>query len=202
MKRVGAAAFVATLMAWAGIAAAVVSPSTPPTAPSPPAEAAAPVDGGGGIVDGEHHAFLIKAPAGWLFDNESGAGDGLPAIAYRVGETYADSKALLYARGQDYAPVDMPTIDAFIETDLAGMRGWSPGVETFELPPIRLADGSDARVVGYRGDKWGNVEAVAYIALRQSIIVLALSTRSQARFDADLPDFREFVKSYTPLDKE
>jgi hypothetical protein len=96
----------------------------------------------------------------------------------------------------------MPTIDAFIQSDLAGMRGGSPGVETFELPAIELADGTKARVVGFRGDKWGNVEAVAYIALQHSMIVLALSTRSQARFDADLPAFREFVRSYVPLDKQ
>jgi hypothetical protein len=181
--------------------AAVPVPAGTPGSPAA-SEAPGPIEGGGGIVHGKHHAFMISAPAGWLFDNQSGANDGLHAVAYRVGETYADSEAVLYARGQDYEPVDMPTIDAYIETDLAGMRGGSPGVETFALPPIRLADGSDARVLGFRGDRWGNVEAVAYIALERSMVVLALSARSQARFDADLPAFREFVRGFTPLDKQ
>jgi hypothetical protein len=173
------------------------APPTPPAAPTPPAGA---VEGGGGILYGEHHAAVLQAPPGWIFDNASGQGEGLQAVLYRKGETWAKSPGVMYAIGDDATDGRRPDLDAFIAGDLARLRKGSPKAQSFELPAIDLPDHTHVRVVGYRGDRWGNVEAVAYVPQDAAVIVLTLSTHSQARFDRDLPDFRAFVRSYVPMD--
>jgi len=185
----------ACLLAFALTSVALAQESSP----SPPNDPAT-IQDGGGVVYGAHHAVAISAPPGWVLDTQAGAREGLHAVLYRSGETYADAPGILYVRGEDFEPGHAPTLDDYIANDLAAMRKASPGVETSELPAITLRDGTVARVVGYRGDKWGNVEAVAYFIHDDSILLMALSTRSQARFDADLDDFRCFVAGTMPMD--
>jgi hypothetical protein len=177
---------------------AAAAQEAPPAAPV--AEAGPGLENGGGIVYGARFAFSVQAPAGWLFDNQSGAHQGLHAVAYRKGETYGESESLMYANGQN--PVDgRHGTDDVVAADLAAFRANSPNLQTFEIEPIELADGTKARVVGFRGDQWGNVEAVAYAEHEGAVYILVLTARSQARFDEDLPAFREFVHSVMPMDK-
>jgi len=204
MRPVALALCMATSIALAQAALAQVA--TAPVAAPQPAPAASAQNGpgleeGGGIVYGAHFAFAVKAPKGWLFDNRSGVAQGLHAVAYRTGETFAKSDSLMYARGSNPDPDAARTLEQFIAGDLADFRKNSSGVQTFAITPVELADGTQARVVGYRGDQWGNVEAVAYAEHAGAIYVLVLTTRSQARFDADLPAFLEFVRSVMPMER-
>jgi hypothetical protein len=189
------------------VASAALAQGVPePTAAPPPAskatdDAGPGLEEGGGIVYGTNFAFSLQAPKGWLFDNRSGVSQGLHAVAYRTGETYAKSDSLMYARGADPASDGARTLDEFIANDLADFRKNSPGVQTFDIAPVALEDGTPTRIVGYRGDQWGNVEAVAYAEHHGAIYVLVLTARSQARFDADLPAFLAFVRSVMPMDR-
>jgi len=156
---------------------------------------------GGGILFGKHFAFTVQAPKGWLFDNQSGVPQGLHAVLYRKGETYAKSDSIMYARGSDEDPGNPRTLDQFMADDLADFRENSPDVKTFELDGFTSALDAPVHVVGYRGDQWGNVEAVAYIQHGGDFYLLVLTARSQQRFDADLPAFRAFVHSLMPMDR-
>jgi len=181
------------------------TPTPTPMHPRTPAEGVvvggnAEPEAGGGVVYGAHHAFTISAPPAWVLDTQAGVRDGLHAVLYRQGESYAGSPGIMYARGEDFATGAAPTLDAYIASDLVAMHKESPDVQASELPAIALRDGTLARVVGYRGDKWGNVEAVAYFSHGDSIVVLALSARTQARFDADIEDFRRLVADVMPMD--
>jgi hypothetical protein len=166
-----------------------------------PATPASREDGGGGIVYGKHFAFAVSAPAGWIFDNRSGVHQGLHAVAYRQGETYSAAKSLMYANGSTPKGEGPVSLDAFIADDLAQFRAASPGIETFAIDSVPLQHGPPARVVGFRGDRYGNVEAVAYIPMGDSVAMLVLTARSQQRFDADLADFRAFVGSFLAMDR-
>jgi hypothetical protein len=156
-------------------------------------------DGGGGILYGKRHGAILAAPPGWIFDNESGRPNGLRVVLYRVGETWDNSPGVMYANGVD-APDDQPVdLDSFVAADLADQRQHSPGLQTFELAPLALPDGTPVRVVGMRGSP-GNVEAIAFLPQPHAVVLLVLSARTQERFDRDLPDFREFVRSYHAMD--
>src|SRR5260221_14683529 len=55
---------------------------------------------GGGIIYGEDHAFNLKAPKGWMLDNESAVSQGLRAVLSRKGSTWENSGVIAYARAR------------------------------------------------------------------------------------------------------
>lgn len=175
--------------------------TVPASSPTADDSASPGLEEGGGILFGKHFAFSVQAPKGWMFDNQSGVPQGLHAVLYRKGETYSESDSMMYARGSDEDPGQPRTLDQFIAGDLADFRANSPNVRTFDVGPFALEDGTPVRVVGYRGDQWGNVEAVAYFEHGGDFYLLALTARSQRRFDADLPAFRQFVRSLVPMER-
>ena len=176
------------------------APRTAATARNAQAATTPGVEEGGGILYGDHFAYSIQAPKGWMFDNQSGVAQGVHAVLYRKGETYEDSVSMMYARGNDGDPAHPVTLDDFIADDVAEFRKNSKNVKTFELDGFTSGLDAPVRVLGCRGDQWGNVEAVAYIQHAGAIYTLVLTARSQARFDADLPAFRAFVHSVVPME--
>ncbi len=45
-------------------------------------------DSSGGIVYGENFWFIVKAPDGWVLDNNSGINQGLHAVFYPRGSSW------------------------------------------------------------------------------------------------------------------
>src|SRR5262245_31591726 len=58
------------------------------------------IEEGGGIIYGENYAFNLKAPKGWMLDNQSGVQQGLDAIFYPKGRTWENSVVIAYARAR------------------------------------------------------------------------------------------------------
>src|SRR5215510_3761875 len=52
----------------------------------------------GGIVYGPKAGFNIRAPEGWVVDNESGKGQDLPCVLYPKGSSWSDAKTVMYAK--------------------------------------------------------------------------------------------------------
>jgi len=55
---------------------------------------------GGGIVYGQDHVFSLKAPKGWMLDNESGASQGAHAVFYQKGGSWEKSAVVAYANAR------------------------------------------------------------------------------------------------------
>src|SRR5436309_378256 len=73
----------------------------------------------GGIVYGPKAAFDIRAPEGWVLDNESGKNQGLPCVLYPKGESWADAKTIMYAK---IASTDFEDVNKFVATAIKGME--------------------------------------------------------------------------------
>jgi hypothetical protein len=148
-----------------------------------------------GMVYGDSHAFFVTAPAGWVLDNRSGLRDGVHAAFYPQGSSWTDSPAVMYANGSTRSSGQ--TLDSFIADDIQTFRGRSPQIQVKEGPSIKTKDGRVAVVRYFSGDQSGNYEAVAYIAEKKAMIVLALSARSQDAYQRSLQSFQELVRNYT-----
>jgi hypothetical protein len=146
-----------------------------------------------GIVYGDSHAFFVTAPPGWVLDNQSGLSNKVHAAFYPQGSSWRDSPAVMYANG--VARSSGETVDSFIADDIQTFRGRSPQIQVKEASPIKTKDGRIAAVRYFSGDQSGNHEAVAYIAEKRSIIVLALSARTQDAFQRSLRPFEELVQN-------
>jgi hypothetical protein len=100
----------------------------------------------------------------------------------------------MYAHVTTSEPGD--TLDSFIADDISVVRHRSPKVLVKNESPIATKYGRVAAVRYFSGDSFGNREAVAYLAEKKVIVVIALSARSQDAFEHSLPSFKTLVRSY------
>jgi hypothetical protein len=49
-----------------------------------------------GALHGEDHVYTLQAPKGWILDNQSGTGQGLHAVFYKVGGSWGKSPVVMY----------------------------------------------------------------------------------------------------------
>jgi hypothetical protein len=156
---------------------------------------------GGGILYGKHPAFMVKAPKGWMFDNESGQDTGLFAVFYLKGSTWANSKVVAYVQTHPITDAIRNPADLAAKTVADFKRNGSPNSKSADQPAIRLANGREAIVVHFTGDQWGNFEAVAYIAEEGWIHYFVLNSRTEEDFKKFRPALEEFVKNYQLIGK-
>lgn len=150
------------------------------------------VDGGSGIVYGKDYAYFIKAPEGWIFDNESGVSQGLVAVVYPAGSNWRDAKVVLYSSGTDR----LTGLDAVMAQDLKKFQDGNPKLEVEDLPPQQTQDGRSARIRRFSGDRFGNEEMVAYVDLDATVAEVVLTCNKDPKlFEESVPAFEYMVAS-------
>ncbi|HEX6160622.1 MAG TPA: hypothetical protein VF111_10680 [Thermoanaerobaculia bacterium] len=155
---------------------------------------AAQTPGGTGIVYGEHHAFSITAPEGWVLDNTSGREQDLHAVFYEEGSSWAKAETVMYANTAVKVP-GARTLDELLAYDEAQFRKRSAKLRVTVAKDIRTKSGTST-VRRFEGDVYGNYEAVAYIDEKKTVVMLVLSARTEAGFLAAYPDFEKLVAGY------
>ena len=153
------------------------------------------------VVRGKEYAFEIKAPRGWVLDNEAAKEQGLNLVFYPTGTDWQTSKAVIYVRVRSIDG-NIRDIDAQIDETIRNLRAnGSPNASVKYVNTLTTQDASKAKVYYYSGDKFGNFEATAYIQAKGSIHFLTLSARDQESFQRALSAFHSVVTSYEDLKK-
>jgi hypothetical protein len=151
------------------------------------------------IFSGDDYAFALVSPPGWTLDTESAADQGLQAVFYPEGRTWANSPSIAYARAR---PKDdaVQTVSHQVRTTLERFaeRGHDD-VQATPVGTIALQNGKSAAVYHFTGDKYGNYEAVAYIDEPQSLNFIVLSATDRAAFEGALGAFDALVGSYLAM---
>lgn len=168
--------------------AAAAQEQKPPTAAEPQ----------GGIIYGNGHSFVLKAPDGWVIDNKSGAPHGLHAVFYPEGSSWLGAPAMMYA---NTAAKDERTLEAFIEGDLVAFRKHTPGVKMEDAEAPAISRGGKVVAKYFSHEESGFFEMVAYIEESKVFVMLVLRAKTRKDFDASLPVFKQLVGSYFFLTK-
>lgn len=148
-----------------------------------------------GIVYGEDHAFILKAPAGWGLDNKSGASEGIHAVFYPAGGSWENSNTVMYANTANKRIEGNETIEKLIEVDLANFL--QRGTEVFKDTVIIINDSSKKAILKYfKAKSNGNFEIAAYIDEEMIVSLLVLSSRDEKEFVSSVPKFIELLNSY------
>ena len=154
---------------------------------------------GVGIVFGADHSFSVKAPKGWVLDNESGVDQGVHAAFYPKGGTWADSVVMAYARARPKTAT-MKTADEAAKAVVEDFRAnGSPKYESKRVKTLKTDSGGEAVLFHFTGDEFGNSEAVAYFVEEKTINFIVLNSRDPKVFEESLPAFDALVKSYVFL---
>lgn len=151
-------------------------------------------EGGGGILYGKNFSYIISAPKGWVFDNESGASQGLHAVIYPKGKSWENAPAAIYSKGAQKKEGE--TITKFINNDFEDFKKNSPNIKMDDYSKITTGDNREAVVKMFSNDKWGNYELVAYIDMPKAIGVIVLTSRDKKSFDNSTKAFEQVVKSF------
>ena len=149
------------------------------------------VPDGGGIVYGDELGVGISAPKGWVFDSQSGVAQGMHAVMYPEGRSWAEASEVMYVNVS--RAESGQTLASFISSDVARFKENTPKLAVETGDPIEIRGGTKAEVRLYTGDAWGNHEAVAYVAHGSSVAIYVLSCRNKEGFLKSRPAFRQMV---------
>jgi len=149
-----------------------------------------------GILYGSDHAFALRAPNGWMLDNESGVEQGLYAVFYPKGTNWRDSVVVAYARARERTQEIASAADAVRDTIDDFHASGSPNYHGRRIKTVKIDGGKEAVIYHFAGDQWGNSEAVAYYVEKKTINFIVLTSRDPQAFDRALPAFKALVRSY------
>jgi hypothetical protein len=155
-----------------------------------------------GVVFGPKAAFKIRAPKGWVVDNQAGASQGLPCVLYPEGSTWAEADAVMYAK---IASTDTTDRDAFVKAAIAHMRKESENFTHERIAEGKTGDGHAYVINDYRhgareGASNSQVERVAYVQLPGAVAYVVFTVPSEALHKKHASVVNTTVKSlsYTP----
>jgi hypothetical protein len=153
-------------------------------------------EGRTGMLFGNDHAFFFTAPDGWVLDNQSGVKQGLHMVFYPAGETWIKSPVIAYGKSvQKGGEINSPE-DQVKRTLRDFHAHGSPNYSAERKSFFSLPNNKEAAIYYFKGDKWGNFEAVGYIEESVSINFLVFNARSKGDFDNYLPSFFKLLGSY------
>jgi hypothetical protein len=151
----------------------------------------------GGIVYGPKAAFKIDAPEGWVLDNQAGAEQGLPCVLYPKGESWADSRTVMYAK---IAGTKFEDVTEFVTFAIKGMEK-THGKPKEKIDKGKTGDGQSFFINEYPATKtYSQWERVAYIQLPKAVAYIVLSSRDEASYRKDAPALREVLKTFAYLE--
>lgn len=151
------------------------------------------------IIYGKDHAFSLTAPDGWVFDSKAGVNQGIHAVFYKEGETWADAETVMYV---NTSSLDNEDIGQLIRYDLSNFYKNYSDLKVEDAQPIQIDNKTTAIVKYLSGESYGNYEAIAYIDAGKTGVMIILSSRSKGGFENSLSDFETLVKSYFLLAME
>jgi hypothetical protein len=151
----------------------------------------------GGIVYGPKAAFNISAPEGWVLDNESGAGQGLPCVLYPKGSSWSNAKTVMYAK---IASTQFEDVNAFVATAIKDMMK-THGAPKEKIGSGKTKDDHDYFINEYPATKsYSQWERVAYVQLPRAVAYIVLSSQDEASYRKDAPALQEVLKTFVYLE--
>jgi hypothetical protein len=151
-----------------------------------------------GMIYGPGHSYMLTAPKGWVLDSEGGRSDGLQAVFYPEGSSWAKGAAVMYTNVLGKSSEKQP-LKEVMDGELAEFRKVSPNLKVTDGKAIDLGDKKSAAVKYLTGDSNGSVETIAYINEKTVVVIVVLTSRDKKEFDSSLPAFEELVRSYSFL---
>ena len=110
------------------------------------------------------------------FESDHTHETGLHAVFYPVGETWADSPVIMYAKAVGKSDSDA-TVKAFVEATIKDFKdAGSIKVKAEKKDSIKIDEDRAAEIWFYTGDQWGNYEAAAYIDEESTINFFIMTT--------------------------
>lgn len=147
-----------------------------------------------GLLYGNNHSYYLTAPVGWIIDNQSGREDGMNAVFYPKGSSWADGETVMYTTFVNFDSIKKETIRDIISGDSARFHQASPQSRVKKQTPVEI--GKNKKAVIYSFSMEGNYETVAYLEEKKGIVVIVLSSKNKNGPVNNNKAFESLLKSY------
>jgi hypothetical protein len=153
----------------------------------------------GGIVYGPKAAFKIDAPPGWVLDNSAGVEQGLPCVLYPKGSTWADAKAIMYAK---IASTQYEDVEKFVATSIKQMEKVH-GKPKEKIDSGKTGDGQPYFINEYpAAPAYSQWERVAYIQLPKAVAYIVFSARDEVSYRKNSSALNNVLRSFAYMKAE
>jgi hypothetical protein len=136
--------------------------------------------------------FSLTAPAGWVMNRRPGAGVRRHTVFYPRGSGGADAPVKIFVNTSPRS--EGQTLEALVAQDVASTLEREQGAKVSEGTSLRTADDKLALVRSFSGGD--EEESVAYIAEKDSFVLITLSARDELRHAEGESALRAIVESY------
>ncbi len=149
-----------------------------------------------GLLYGHNHSYYLTAPLGWVMDHESGKDQGLTAVFYPKGSSWAGAETVMYASYASYDTTKKETVKNVITTDSLQFLSTSPDLKVSKQDPVNIGRGKKAMVYSYSDNVNSNYETVGYIAEKKGVVMIIISSRNKNGCINNYKTFEALIKSY------
>ncbi|MCW3072114.1 MAG: hypothetical protein JWO44_2004 [Bacteroidetes bacterium] len=147
-----------------------------------------------GLLYGYNNAYYLTAPIGWVMDNENGKEEGLTAVFYPKGSTWAEGETVMYTTFTNYDTTKKETVMDVIKGDSIDYKLHSPQLQVRKQKDIMVGKKKKAIVISYSATDI--FEEVAYIAEKKGVVMIIMSSRNKNGCINNHKNFEALVRSY------
>lgn len=161
-----------------------------------------PFEAGVGMVYAPGHAFILKAPEGWVLDRESRGNARPEPVFYPVGFTARDSPVLIWAGSMRGESGGQGRIQRLLEERARALAPpGGAGVKADRLDEWRVGKGARAEIYAFVSEPGGDLllERVACFPTATSIDYIVLQAKERDFYERSLAPFASIVRSYIPF---
>ena len=148
------------------------------------------------IMYGDDHAFGIVPPEGWAVDDSSGINSKIRVVLYPIGQKWDTAPTVMYVNPLHQVKGSELTLKQMIEKDVATFAEKAPKGKVTTRPSLKTSKAQVAEVRWFSPTGGQPLEAVAYVAEDDLVMLLVLSARDADGFKRHLPAFESLVASY------
>lgn len=152
-----------------------------------------------GLLFGLHHAYFLTAPEGWIFDDESAIEEGIKAVFYPKGQTWADAETAMYTNWAAFDTTKNEKLQDIVNTDIDQFKKNNPETKVKKEKTIKIDKTKKAVVYSFINEKEKFFEQVAYIEEKKGVVLIILTSRSKNGLDTNKTFFSELIRSYSFL---
>lgn len=163
-----------------------------------PIQAAAIPEGGSCIPYGRNWAFMMSAPPGWVGECHAERTTGATVAYWPVGSAWGEAASVLYVSVSKKTDGSLAKV---IAEDEASFRERNPDGVIARGDPIKTSDGTPLTVSMTSGLGNGRVEVIAYAEQASVVLIIGMTSRTEADRDLAMPAFRALIGSYMKIDK-
>lgn len=151
-----------------------------------------------GIVYGPKGAFSIKAPDGWVIDNEAGLEQGLPCVLFPASQSWETADPLMYAK---IAGTDVTDAEAFAKKAIAESTKQRGKFAVKRSATGKTAGGETYFVNDYAAnDDYSRSERVAYIQMPKAVAYVVFSAEEKSTLEKHAKALTQVLESFRAME--